>query len=86
MELGQRISHLQKVMDSAPKKICFAVDGRLRLLEPERVEKYLIMEDNITRAEKNFGKFSQTFHKNQETFSNINRVYMQIRKSSEIHH
>jgi hypothetical protein len=56
-------------------------DSPLRQLEQERVEKYLIMEENISRAEKNYGKFSQNFHKNQEVFSNINKVYQQISKA-----
>jgi len=41
------------------------------------------MEENIDRAEKNYGRFSQSMHKNQEVFANINRVYQQISKAHE---
>jgi hypothetical protein len=40
------------------------------------------MEENINKAEKNYGKFSQNFVKNREVFSNINRVYLQIKNST----
>lgn len=40
------------------------------------------MEDNINKAEKNYGKFSTNFVKNREVFGNINKVYLQIKKSS----
>lgn len=29
-----------------------------RTFDSDRVEKYLLMEDNINKAEKNYGKFS----------------------------
>lgn len=47
--------------------------------EADRVEKYLIMEDSIMKAEKRFGNFSQNFIKNREIFSNLNRVYQDIK-------
>jgi len=40
------------------------------------------MEENINKAEKNYGKFSPNFVKNREVFSNINKVYVQIKNSS----
>lgn len=41
------------------------------------------MEENIAKAEKSYGKFSPNFHKNQEIFSNINKVYSQINRYTE---
>ena len=38
------------------------------------------MEDNILKAEKRFGNFSEIFIKNREVFSNLNRVYQDIKK------
>ena len=58
MELGQRISHLHRIVDGMRKHV-ISKDSPLMELEQERVEKYLIMEENISRAEKNYGKFSQ---------------------------
>jgi hypothetical protein len=83
MELGQRIAHLQKMVEGTRKQV-ISQDSPLRALEQERVEKYLIMEENISRAEKNYGKFSQNFHKNQEVFSNINKVYQQIARAHDL--
>ena len=80
MELGQRIVHLQRLVQTTQKHP-LAEDSPLQLMEPERVEKYLVMEENISRAEQNYGKFSQCFHKNQEVFSNINKVYQSIGKN-----
>lgn len=53
-----------------------------RTFDSDRVEKYLLMEDNINKAEKNYGKFSQNVSKNRQVFSNINKVYLQIKKAS----
>lgn len=36
-----------------------------RTFDSDRVEKYLLMEDNINKAEKNYGKFSQNVSKNR---------------------
>lgn len=85
MELGQRIAHLQKMVDGTKKQV-LSQDSPLRTLEQERVDKYLVMEENIAKAEKNYGKFSQNFHKNQEVFSNINKVYQQIARSHDTGH
>lgn len=38
-----------------------------------------MMEDSITKAEKRFGNFSHNFIKNREVFSNLNRVYEDIK-------
>jgi hypothetical protein len=38
-----------------------------------------MMEESITKAEKNFGDFSQNFTKNKEVFSNLNKVYLSIK-------
>ena len=43
MELGQRIAHLQKLVVTTQKQP-LAEDSLLQLMEPERVEKYLVME------------------------------------------
>lgn len=42
MELGQRIAHLQKMVEGT-KKHAISQDSPLRALEQERVDKYLIM-------------------------------------------
>jgi hypothetical protein len=43
MELGQRIAHLQKMVEGTRKQP-LTPESPLRMLEQERVEKYLIME------------------------------------------
>ena len=55
-----------------------------RTYEADRVEKYLIMEDSLMKAEKRFGNFSQNFIKNREIFSNLNRVYQDIKNHDRI--
>lgn len=43
----------------------------------------MLMEENITKAEKNFGDFSENFVKNKEVFSNLNKVYMKIKNADK---
>ena len=71
MELGQKIVFLQNIVEKP----------LIRAFDQERIEKYLVMEDTINKAQKNYGSYSQNFLKNQETFCNINRVYEQIAKN-----
>jgi hypothetical protein len=84
MELGHRIEHLQILIDSTKDKVKKSDENQkiFRTFESDRIEKYLLMEDNINKAEKNYGKFSQNLSKNREIFSNINKVYLQIRNST----
>lgn len=42
MELGQRIAHLQKMVEGSRKQV-ISQESPLRTLEQERVDKYLIM-------------------------------------------
>lgn len=84
MELGHRIEHLQVLIDKTKDKVKKNDQNQriFRTFEPDRIEKYILMEENINKAQKDYGKFSQNFVKNREVFSNINRVYLQIRNSS----
>lgn len=84
MELGHRIEHLQILIDSTKFKVKKNDENQkiFRTFESDRIEKYLLMEDNINKAEKNYGKFSENLSKNREVFSNINKVYLQIKNSS----
>ena len=82
LELGHRIEHLQDMIICSKDQTVIKDPEILKIFktyEAERVEKYLIMEDNITKAEKRFGSFSQHFIKNREVFSNLNRVYQDIK-------
>ena len=58
MELGHRIEHLQILIDSTKDKVKKSDENQkiFRTFESDRIEKYLLMEDNINKAEKNYGK------------------------------
>lgn len=82
MELGHRIQHLQDIIKESRANFSITdpeIAKIFKKFEPDRVEKYLMMEDSISKAEKRFGKFSPNFIKNREVFSNLNRVYEDIR-------
>lgn len=80
LELGHRIKHLQDLVKESSSIIAGDFDFKiLKTCEVDRMEKYLLMEENIIKAEKKFGNFSQNFVKNREIFSNLNQVYLQIR-------
>ena len=81
MELGHRIEHLQDLVKGSKSIIAGDPDLKkiFKTYEVDRVEKYLIMEENIVKAEKKFGNFSTNFIKNREIFSNLNQVYLQIK-------
>lgn len=82
MELGHRIQHLQDIIKESRANFSITdpeIAKIFKKFEPDRVEKYLMMEDSISKAEKRFGKFSANFIKNREVFSNLNRVYEDIR-------
>lgn len=36
-----------------------------RTFDSDRVEKYMLMEENITKAEKNYGRFSESVSKSR---------------------
>ena len=68
MELGHRIEHLQDMIKHS--KSNFSVNDPeiakiFKVFEPDRIEKYIMMEDSITKAEKRFGNFSHNFIKNR---------------------
>jgi pantothenate kinase len=67
MELGHRIEHLQILIDSTKDKVKKSDENQkiFRTFESDRIEKYLLMEENINKAEKNYGKFSQNLCKNR---------------------
>lgn len=80
LELGHRIKHLQDLVKESSSIIAGDFDFKiLKTCEVDRMEKYLLMEENIIKAEKKFGNFSQNFVKNREIFSNLNQVYLQIK-------
>ncbi len=60
MELGHRIEHLQILIDHTKDKVKKNDENQkiFRTFESDRIEKYLLMEDNINKAEKSYGKFS----------------------------
>lgn len=83
MELGHRIQHLQDMIKHSKSNFSVSdpeIAKIFKKFEPERIERYIAMEDNITKAQKRFGSFSQNFVKNREVFSNLNRVYEDIKK------
>lgn len=83
MELGHRILHLQDMIKHSKSNFSTCdpeINKVFKKFQPERIERYMGMEDNITKAEKRFGSFSQNFVKNREVFSNLNRVYEDIKK------
>lgn len=68
MELGHRIQHLQDMIKHSKSNFSMGdpeIAKIFRNFEPDRVEKYIVMEDSITKAEKRFGNFSQNFIKNR---------------------
>ena len=52
MELGHRIEHLQILIDSTKDKVKKSDENQkiFRTFESDRIEKYLLMEDNINKA------------------------------------
>ena len=84
MQLGHRIEHLQKLVWSG-KHLVNSVDSDkiFKTFDSDRFQKYMVMEENINKAEKHYGKFSQNFVKNKQVFVNINKVYQQINQSTK---
>ena len=70
LELGHRIEHLQDLVKKSKNIITSDPEFRkiFKTYEVDRVEKYLIMEENIVKAEKKFGNFSQYFIKTAKYF------------------
>ena len=70
LELGHRIEHLQDLVKKSKNIITSDPEFRkiFKTYEVDRVEKYLIMEENIVKAEKKFGNFSQNFIKTAKYF------------------
>ncbi len=52
MELGHRIEHLQILIDHTKDKVKKNDENQkiFRTFESDRIEKYLLMEDNINKA------------------------------------
>lgn len=52
MELGHRIEHLQIMIDNTKDKVKKNDENHriFRTFDSDRVEKYLLMEDNINKA------------------------------------
>lgn len=67
MELGHRIEHLQIMIDSTKDKVKKNDENQkiFRTFDSDRVEKYMLMEENITKAEKNYGRFSESVSKSR---------------------
>lgn len=64
MELGHRIQHLQGMVNGSKhsgyqnQANNSEINRIFEKFEGDRIEKYLVMEDNLLKAEKKFGNFS----------------------------